>query len=163
MDSTSTCKCKEEEDFGGYCDHCSRCFDNLSHFVRHVTHSKACKASYDPKVIEDYKRVSRLRSRRKWYHEAAHGMRAQHYKEEREERRKKNKKVYYIPNTIKHSQCGREFERVFKIIYKTFEDDARTQLQKQADEMQSLKDKAVDDALDLAFDHASAAVSVAII
>ena len=162
-DKESTCKCEEEEDLGGYCDHCSRSFDNLSHFIRHVTHSKACKASYDPKVIEDYKRISRLRSRRKWYHEAAHGIRAQHYKEEREERRKKNKKVYYIPSSIKHSSSGLAFERAFKVIYQKFEEDARIQLQKQADAMYSLQEKAVDDALDIAFDHASAAVSVAII
>ena len=162
-DKESTCKCEEEEDLGGYCEHCSRCFDNLSHFIRHVTHSKACKASYDPKLIEDYKRISRLRSRRKWYHEAAHGIRAQHYKEEREERRKRNKKVYYVPNRIKHSKCGRDFETVFKITYKKFEDDAKTQLKNQADEMRSLEDKAVDDALDKAFEYSYDALFKAII
>ena len=64
---TYSCSCNFDDD-GGTCAYCKRGFDNLSHFIRHVTHSKACKAHYDPRTIESFKKTSRQISKKKWYH-----------------------------------------------------------------------------------------------
>ena len=58
---------EDDDDHGGACDHCLKRFDKQSQFIRHVTHSKICLDSYDPKVIADIKHESRLRTKRNWF------------------------------------------------------------------------------------------------
>ena len=147
---TFSCSCNFDDD-GGICTQCKRSFKDLSHFIRHVTHSKACKAAYDPRTIEDFKKTSRKISKKKWYHYQAHGSHSTDFKEERKKRRENDKKVYYMPNNIKHSLCGRAFERVFQSIFNKCLDDAKLMIEKQCPE-QKLDEEAFDDAMDWTMD-----------
>ena len=57
----------EDKGAPGVCNHCLKPFADLQKFLRHVTQKKACLDSYDPDMIKELKRNSRLRSRRNWY------------------------------------------------------------------------------------------------
>ena len=147
---TYACSCNFDDD-GGTCAHCKRSFDNLSHFIRHVTHSKACKANYDPRAIESFKKTSRKITKQKWYHHRAHGSHSKSFNEERKQRREKDKKIYYLPNNIKHSECGRAFESLFKAVFDNCLEEAKLMIEKQCNEQKSLMEEAFDEAMDTTF------------
>ena len=143
-----SCRCDLEDD-GGKCAHCHRSFEDIHQFVRHVTHSKECKANYEPGLIEDYKKIARQATKRKWYHWQAHGpgINGQLFKEER----KKNRKVYYVPNNVKFSDSGHAFNRLFKPIYQRCLDEAKLRIEEQAIEQDFLTKQALEEALDEVF------------
>ena len=148
-------KCKfEEEDGGGSCEHCHRSFNNVSQFVMHISRSKACKDNFDPELLEDYKKISRKISKRKWYCNMAHNPNnAKIFKEERKERMKnKEKKPYYVPNEIKNSVSGRALEKVFRTVYDKFMNEAKLKIEQQSHSKDSLNKEAIDQALDSSFD-----------
>ena len=147
---TYSCSCNFDDD-GGTCAYCKRGFDNLSHFIRHVTHSKACKAHYDPRTIESFKKTSRQISKKKWYHYQAHGSHSKSFNDERKQHREKHKKIYYVPNNIKHSESGRAFEVLFKAVYDKCLEEAKLIIEKQCNEQKSLLEEAFDEAMDTTF------------
>ena len=154
MSSEKTCKCNFDDD-GGRCVVCDKSFENLSSFVMHVTHSKNCKANYDPKLISEYKEISRQISRRKWYCNAAHGIRRKWFKEERKKHYQENKKNYYVPYDVKCSHSGRAFEKVFKKIYENLLDNAKAMIETESLEKENLMDDALDQAMDETFEDSS--------
>ena len=141
-----SCRC-DLEDEGGRCSHCQRSFENIHQFVRHVTHSKECKANYEPGLIDDFKVIARQATKRKWYHDQAHGPNSKAFKEGRE----KNRKIYYVPNNVKYSDCGNAFNRLFKPIYQKCLDEAKLMIEKQALDQDFLTKRALEEALDKAF------------
>ena len=141
-----SCRCDFEDD-GGRCSHCQRSFDNIHQFVRHVTHSKECKENYEPGLIDDFKKIARQATKRKWYHNQAHGSNSKAFKEERQ----KNRKIYYVPNNVKFSDCGHAFKRLFKPIYEKCLDEAKLMIEKQAIEQDFLVKRALEEALDQVF------------
>ena len=151
MSEKKSCKCNFEDD-GGLCDYCDKSFDNLSSFIRHVSHSKICKANYNPELINEYKEISRQISKRKWYCNSAHGVNRKAFKEERKQRYKDNKKKYYVPYNVKCSESGKAFENVFKKIYQEFLDDAKAMIDKESLQKDNLKKKALDQAMDETFE-----------
>ena len=138
-----------EEDNGGICSHCQKSFDSFSQFIRHVTHSKACKDGYNkdsPGLLEKYKRTARLKSRRKAYHTMVNGPNGEAYREHREDRRKRNNKVYHISARVKLSECGRAFEQTFKLAYQKAVGKAKIAIEQQVKDQDTR-----DEALDFAF------------
>ena len=140
----------DSEDNGGICSHCDMGFDNFSQFIRHVTHSKACKDGYDekyPGLIQKYRRTARLKSRRKAYHTLVNGPKGEAYREHRENRRKNNIKVYHIPARVKKSDCGRAFEQIFKdTVFQESIEEAKVKIEQQAKDHDTCNE-----ALDFAF------------
>ena len=141
-----SCSCKLEDD-GGRCSHCDRSFENIHQFVRHVTHSKECKANYEPSLIQDFKTIARQATKRKWYHDQAHGPNGDRFKA----MRKKNRKTVHVPNSVKWSASGLAFTRLFKPIYQKCLDEAKLMIEKQANDQNFLTEKAFDEALDKTF------------
>ena len=51
------------------CHNCWKACRDIGEFIRHVGHTKSCKAAYDQTAFEKLKKQSNLKSRRKWYKE----------------------------------------------------------------------------------------------
>ena len=148
---TKSCDCNFEDD-GGICAVCDKSFDNLSQFIRHVTHDKMCKANYDPELIEHFKKKSRKLTKQKWYHNQAHGPKSKSFKEKRAKYRKENPKMYYIPKRIKETECAQAFGTIFGQFYNKYEDEARMIVEKQSIEQEYLVQEAFEEALDKTFE-----------
>ena len=89
---------------GGTCSHCLKKFDNLSQFLRHVSHSKACLKAHDPEVIDRLKKESRRRSKRQW---AVNNPQPN----------KKPRTTTYIPVAERYNKEGSAFSTFFRQIY----------------------------------------------
>ena len=146
-----SCNCNFEDDVGADCEYCGKWCSNISHYVMHVSQSKACLENHDPEVFKEYKRRSRMLTKKKWYHARAHGKYSEEFKEERKQRQKNSKKIYYVPNNIKFSPSGRAFEKLFKPIYTKYLDEAESMIETLSHGQKALTNKAIDEALDHVF------------
>ena len=82
----------------------------------------------------------------------AHGTNSESFKRERQERQNNCKKIYYIPNEIKHSDSGLAFEGLFKPIYTRYLDEAESMIETLSHEKDSFIKQATEEALDYVFD-----------
>ena len=154
LDGLSTVKKRNlkqfEYDFpgGGICKHCKRSCGNFSQFLRHISHSKICKESYDAKWIEDVKKAARNHTRRKSYHKLKGDE-----KTEDKPLPKKKQKYFYVKNDVKYSNSGRAFQEIFKEIFDESLEKAEEEIKKLAESEANsfLYDYAVEDAMDEAF------------
>ena len=149
-EDSNSCDCNFEDD-GGICEVCDKSCENLSQFIRHVTHSKVCKANYDPELIESFKRKARKLTKQKWYHNQAHGANSKPFKEKRNKYRKENPKVYYIHNKVKETDSGKAFGRIVGMTYRKYKDEAKAMVEQQALEQDFLVEDAFDEAMENAF------------
>ena len=144
-----SCNCNIEDD-GGRCGYCDRDFEKIASFVMHVAQNKLCKEFYG-KNIEVYKTISRKISKQKWYCQMAHGPNAKQFKEERKRQRQANTKKYYVPKSIRYSECGKAFEAKFMDVYHQYLEEAREKINQQCVDKRYLRQDAVDEALENAF------------
>ena len=106
----------DSDEGGGFCKHCHKNCDTLGTFLRHVSHSKTCKSTYDQDYIAKLRQKSKVLSKRKYYRKLSKEEKTERYKQERPRRLEKAKKSY-VPNSTKHTYEGRSFE---KLVKKTF-------------------------------------------
>ena len=87
---------ESDENNGGSCTHCHKSFDNLGSFLRHVSHSKLCKASYDADYLKELKMKSKRNSRKKFYRTSGKSKMAEKYKVDQQ-----TTNQYFLHNLIK--------------------------------------------------------------
>ena len=99
---------------------CKFCFKvcNMSQFIRHVSHSKLCLETYDPKFIDGVREELRRNSKRKWQAANWDDIKA----------KQNQRPKYYITNSIKLTIHGRAFASVFHDIFIPHEKRARALL-----------------------------------
>ena len=123
------------------CNFCLKNFGNVSEFFRHVTHAKSCSNHYGEVYIKAMRKELRGNSKRKWYNANKDNVSFE------------NKKKYYVPQSERHTEEGRAFETVFRIIFEEFRTVARDRIQDFSKERANfIDDEDVEKALDKAFD-----------
>ena len=150
----------EEEDKKeqpGSCSYCRKTFDNLSTFLRHVSHSKLCLEDHDPTVIKDLRQKARLKSKRKSFHKNAKPSRKGQQKkamvEDDESKKTPEKKTQqlYASIQMRHSDAGKAFKKLFEGIYDGFEDIVKSKLEKFTQKDPYVKSMVTDKIMDLFF------------
>ena len=125
------------------CNHCLKWCDNVSQFIRHVTHAKLCLESYDPIFIKEMKGESKLNSKRKWKWANSEAI--------NENQRGAKAKKYYVTNKVKCSPEGTAFRQVFHPIFEELFKAAKEKIEAHGKEHSFLTKLDVDKAMDKAF------------
>ena len=125
------------------CNHCLKWCDNVSQFIRHVTHAKLCLESYDPIFIKEMKGESKLNSKRKWKWANSEAI--------NENQRGAKAKKYYVTNKVKCSPEGTAFRHVFLPIFEELVKAAKEKIEAHGKEHSFLTKLDVDKAMDKAF------------
>ena len=125
------------------CNHCLKWCDNVSQFIRHVTHAKRCLESYDPIFIKEMKGESKLNSKRKWKWANSEAI--------NENQRGAKAKKYYVTNKVKCSPEGTAFRHVFHPIFEELFKAAKEKIEAHGKEHSFLTKLDVDKAMDKAF------------
>ena len=105
----------DSDEAGGQCKHCEKSCNSLNMFLRHVSHSKFCKSSYDQAYLDKLKKKSLVLSQRKFRKNLTKAQKKERYQRERS-LRLKNAKKRYVPMSTKQTATGRSFEAMFKVI-----------------------------------------------
>ena len=124
------------------CKHCLKWCDDVSQFIRHVSHSKICNQSYDSLFLAQVKKESRLHSKRKWRYENWESIKA---------KQGDKKERYYVTNKVKLSPEGRSFEKVFRPIFDEMFGAAKEKIETYANEKTFLSQAEIGINMDLAF------------
>ena len=103
----------EDNDVGGICDHCQKSCQTIHTFLRHVSHSESCKASYSQDFLEKLRKKAKRISKRKFYRNLSKRQKDERYEREKHWRKANAKKRYVARSTYKYDD-GKEFESVFK-------------------------------------------------
>ena len=103
----------EDNDVGGICDHCQKSCQTIHTFLRHVSHSESCKASYSQDFLETLRKKAKRISKRKFYRNLSKRQKVERYESEKHWRKANAKKRYVKRSTYKWDD-GKEFESVFK-------------------------------------------------
>ena len=111
--SASSNSDSEDNDVGGICDHCHKSCQTIHTFLRHVSHSESCKASYSQFFLEKLKKKAKIISKRKFYRNLSKSEKDERYEREKHWRRANAKKRYVAKWKYKYDD-GKEFESVFK-------------------------------------------------
>ena len=124
------------------CKHCLKWCDDVSQFIRHVSHSKMCNQSYDSLFLAEMKKESRLNSKRKWRYENWESIKA---------KQGDKKERYYVTNKVKLSPEGRSFGRIFRPIFDELFGLAKAKIETYANEKSFLSQAEIGINMDRAF------------
>lgn len=142
---------ESDEDIGGFCKHCSKNCDSLHTFLRHVSHSKSCKAAYDQEFLDKMKKKAKVMSKRKFYKNLSKSEKKQRYEQEKD-RRCANAKKRYVPKWKFTTIEGRAFENEFKLMFDMASKETETKLHEMSKKVEYLDVISFDKAMDYIFD-----------
>ena len=133
--------------YGKESKNCKRCYkkmDNVSTFLRHVSHQKECLSEYGEDFIEAVRKASRKKSKNDWAEANSEMVKAK--------KKEKPRKRYYVLNKEKYSEYGRGFVRVFTRVFDKVQKHAEQWLKDESRKLFLLSSDEVDKAIDKAFD-----------
>ena len=152
---------KEEDDKKepGSCSYCKKSFDNLSGFLRHVSHSKVCLEDHDPELIEELRQKSRQKSKRKWFHRNPKApQKEETYRFHRGIKIKiktnpkhpdnPKKSKTYASIEMRSSEAGKVFYKFFRDIYDGFDDVVKSKLEHLVQSDSQIKTWVFDEVMD---------------
>lgn len=139
-----------EEDIGGICDHCLKRCQSLHTFLRHVSHSKSCKLSYDQDYLDQLKKKAKVISKRKFYKSLSKNEKKRRYDQEKEWRCK-NAKKRYVPKWKFRTEEGRAFENIFKQMFDIASKETETKLEEMAKKVEYLDDISCGETMEFVF------------
>ena len=140
----------DDKEDPGSCCFCKKSFDTLSKFLRHVSHSKLCLEHHDPLLIKRWKEMSKLKSKRKWFHKNSNA------KEEEQKKKSPTKEAkakvnWYASNKMKQSDGGRGFYKLFEEIFEDCEKIVKSEMVKHYNHCPIWKELAIDATMDWVF------------
>ena len=127
------------------CENCHRPFKAQSSLLRHISHRETCKAQYGQERLEDFKKASRLISKRKWRKSHSAESKSK-YKRDKESGSGKKAKQCYVTVNRKRTLQGKSLTLLYNIIYFEAEEEIVEKLQQPA--YDAVFDFAYDTAID---------------
>ena len=126
------------------CKRCRKKMDNVSTFLRHVSHQKECLSEYGEDFVKAVRKASRKKSKNDWAEANSELVKAK--------RKEKPQKRYYALNKEKYSESGRGFVRLFTIVFDKVEKHAEQWLKDESHKLFLLSSDQADKLIDRAFD-----------
>ena len=141
---------ESEDDIGGFCKHCSKNCDSLHTFLRHVSHSKLCKLSYEESFLDKLKKKAKILSKRKFYKSLSKSEKKRRYDQEKDWRRA-NAKKRYVAKWKFTTDEGRAFDNIFKQKFDIASKETESRLQDMAKKVEYLDMISIDKTMDFVF------------
>ena len=140
----------DSDEAGGQCKYCEKSCNSLNTFLRHVSHSKFCKSSYDQAYLDKLKKKSLVLSQRKFRKKQSKAQKKERYQRERS-LRLENAKKRYVPMSTKQTPNGRSFEALFKMIFDMVKTEKEEEIAKIAKNVDYIEMIVINDTLDKVF------------